>query len=67
VKRSLLLVALLAGLLPLVASAQRVPDTLAKIKAAKSITVAFSADSLRLFDRSLQTRHRGAGSRNRRP
>jgi glutamate/aspartate transport system substrate-binding protein len=46
VKRSLLLVALLAGMLPLHASAQRVPDTLAKIKAAKSITVAFSADSL---------------------
>jgi ABC-type amino acid transport substrate-binding protein len=46
VKRSLLLVALLACLLPLVASAQRAPDTLAKIKAAKSITVAFSADSL---------------------
>lgn len=45
-KRSLLLVALLAGLLPLAASAQRAPDTLAKIKAAKSITVAFSADSL---------------------
>ena len=45
-KRSLLLVALLAGMLPLHASAQRVPDTLAKIKAAKSITVAFSADSL---------------------
>jgi ABC-type amino acid transport substrate-binding protein len=46
VKRSLLLVVLLAGLLPLGASAQRAPDTLAKIKAAKSITVAFSADSL---------------------
>jgi ABC-type amino acid transport substrate-binding protein len=45
-KRSLLLVILLAGLLPLAASAQRAPDTLAKIKAAKSITVAFSADSL---------------------
>ena len=45
-KRSLLLVVLLAGMLPLAASAQRPPDTLAKIKAAKSITVAFSADSL---------------------
>jgi ABC-type amino acid transport substrate-binding protein len=45
-KRSLLPVILLAGLLPLAASAQRAPDTLAKIKAAKSITVAFSADSL---------------------
>jgi ABC-type amino acid transport substrate-binding protein len=45
-KRSLPLVILLAGLLPLAASAQRAPDTLAKIKAAKSITVAFSADSL---------------------
>ena len=45
-KRSLLLVVLLAGMLPLAASAQRAPDTLAKIKAAKSITVAFSADSL---------------------
>jgi glutamate/aspartate transport system substrate-binding protein len=32
--------------LPLGALAQRTPDTLAKIKAAKSITVAFSADSL---------------------
>jgi glutamate/aspartate transport system substrate-binding protein len=46
VKRSLPLVLLLAGLLPLGAFAQRTPDTLAKIKAAKSITVAFSADSL---------------------
>jgi glutamate/aspartate transport system substrate-binding protein len=46
VKRSLPLVLLLAGLLPLGALAQRTPDTLAKIKAAKSITVAFSADSL---------------------
>ncbi len=45
-KRSLPLVLLLAGLLPLGALAQRTPDTLAKIKAAKSITVAFSADSL---------------------
>jgi ABC-type amino acid transport substrate-binding protein len=46
VKRSLPLILLLAGLLPLGALAQRTPDTLAKIKAAKSITVAFSADSL---------------------
>ena len=45
-KRSLPLVLLLAGLLPVGALAQRTPDTLAKIKAAKSITVAFSADSL---------------------
>lgn len=37
---------LLAGLLPPVLAQQRAPDTLAKIKAAKSITVAFSADSL---------------------
>jgi glutamate/aspartate transport system substrate-binding protein len=46
VKRSLPLILLLAGLLPLGALAQRAPDTLAKIKAAKSITVAFSGDSL---------------------
>ena len=45
-KPSLLLVILLAVLLPLGASAQRAPDTLAKIKTAKAITVAFSADSL---------------------
>jgi glutamate/aspartate transport system substrate-binding protein len=46
VKRSSLAV-LLVVLLPLCAVAQeRVPDTLSKIKAAKSITVAFSADSL---------------------
>jgi len=46
VKRSSLAV-LLVVLLPLCAVAQqRVPDTLAKIKAAKSITVAFSGDSL---------------------
>ena len=45
-KRSLPLILLLAGLLPLGALAQRAPDTLAKIKAAKSITVAFSGDSL---------------------
>ena len=45
-KRSSLLVLFLAGLLPLIALAQRAPETLAKIKAAKSITVAFSADSL---------------------
>ncbi len=45
-KRSSLAV-LLVVLLPLCAVAQeRVPDTLSKIKAAKSITVAFSADSL---------------------
>ena len=45
-KRSSLAV-LLVVLLPLCAVAQqRVPDTLAKIKAAKSITVAFSGDSL---------------------
>jgi len=38
---------LLVVLLPLCAVAQqRIPDTLAKIKAAKSITVAFSGDSL---------------------
>ena len=45
-KRASLLVLVIAGLLPLSAFAQRAPDTLAKIKAAKSITVAFSADSL---------------------
>jgi len=46
VKRSSLAV-LLVVLLPLCAVAQqRVPDTLSKIKAAKSITVAFSGDSL---------------------
>ena len=45
-KRSSLAV-LLVVLLPLCAVAQqRVPDTLSKIKAAKSITVAFSGDSL---------------------
>jgi ABC-type amino acid transport substrate-binding protein len=46
VKRSFLLIFMVAGLLPLSALAQRTPDTLAKIKAAKSITVAFSGDSL---------------------
>lgn len=46
VKRSFLLIFMAAGLLPLSAPAQRMPDTLAKIKAAKSITVAFSTDSL---------------------
>ena len=46
-KRSLLTILWLVALLPLCAPAQqRVPDTLAKIKAAKSITVAFAADSL---------------------
>lgn len=45
-KRSSVAILLLA-LLPLCALAQlRAPDTLSKIKAAKSITVAFSADSL---------------------
>jgi glutamate/aspartate transport system substrate-binding protein len=46
VKRLSLFLLLLAGLLPPVLAQQRAPDTLAKIKAAKSITVAFSADSL---------------------
>jgi glutamate/aspartate transport system substrate-binding protein len=47
VKRPLLIVLLAVALLPLcVLAQQRSPDTLAKIKAAKSITVAFSADSL---------------------
>jgi glutamate/aspartate transport system substrate-binding protein len=46
VKRSSLLVVFVVSLLASGAWAQRVPDTLAKIKAAKSITVAFSADSL---------------------
>ena len=46
-KRSSLTVLLVVALLPLCALAQqRVPDTLSKIKAAKSITVAFSGDSL---------------------
>ncbi len=46
-KRSSLTILLVAVLLPLCAQAQqRTPDTLAKIKAAKSITVAFSGDSL---------------------
>ena len=46
-KRSLLTVLCVVALLPVCAPAQqRVPDTLGKIKAAKSITVAFSADSL---------------------
>ena len=45
-KRLSLLVLIVVGLLPLSALAQRSPDTLAKIKAAKSITVAFSGDSL---------------------
>lgn len=41
-----LLLLLLVSLLPPAFAQQRIPDTLAKIKAAKSITVAFSADSL---------------------
>ncbi|HEY2968621.1 MAG TPA: amino acid ABC transporter substrate-binding protein [Casimicrobiaceae bacterium] len=48
-KHRSLLIFLVAGLVPFVFDAhaqQRMPDTLAKIKAAKSITVAFSADSL---------------------
>ena len=46
-KRSSLTVLLVVALVPLCALAQQtVPNTLAKIKAAKSITVAFSADSL---------------------
>lgn len=45
-KRSLPVVLLLAGLLSQNALAQRAPDTLAKIKAAKAITIAFSADAL---------------------
>ena len=46
-KRSSLTILLVAVLLPLCAQAQqRTPDTLSKIKAAKSITVAFSGDSL---------------------
>jgi ABC-type amino acid transport substrate-binding protein len=46
VKSLSLLLLLLVGLLPPALAQQRAPDTLAKIKAAKSITVAFSADSL---------------------
>src|ERR1700682_6265750 len=47
VNRSLPAVVLLAAALPWCALAQqRTPDTLSKIKAAKVITVAFSADSL---------------------
>jgi ABC-type amino acid transport substrate-binding protein len=47
VKRLSLVLLVLGAVLPLSAPAQqRGPDTLAKIKAAKSITVAFSADSL---------------------
>lgn len=45
-KRMSLAVLLLAALLPLSAPAQQARDTLSKIKAAKSITVVFSADSL---------------------
>lgn len=45
-KRISLAVLLLAALLPLSAPAQQARDTLSKIKAAKSITVVFSADSL---------------------
>jgi len=46
VKRSSLFALFIVGLLASSAWAQKAPDTLAKIKAAKSITVAFSADSL---------------------
>jgi glutamate/aspartate transport system substrate-binding protein len=46
VKRILLLAFVAASLLANAALAQRAPDTLAKIKAAGSITVAFSGDSL---------------------
>ena len=45
-KRSFPLLLILAALLSRSALAQSAPDTLAKIKAAKSITVAFSPDSL---------------------
>ncbi len=45
-KRILLVALVAAGLLANAAIAQRTPDTLAKIKAAGSITVAFSGDSL---------------------
>ena len=45
-KRLSLLLLLVVDLLPLSALAQRAPDTLSKIKTAKAITVAFSADSL---------------------
>lgn len=45
-KRMSLAVLLLAALLPLSAPAQQARDTLSKIKAAKSITVVFSGDSL---------------------
>jgi len=46
VKRSLPLLFILTALLSRNVLAQGVPDTLAKIKAAKAITIAFSADSL---------------------
>jgi glutamate/aspartate transport system substrate-binding protein len=46
VKRSLPLLFVLTALLSRNVLAQSAPDTLAKIKAAKAITVAFSADSL---------------------
>src|SRR6266480_1372185 len=46
VKRSLPLLLILTALLSRNVLAQSAPDTLAKIKAAKAITVAFSADSL---------------------
>jgi ABC-type amino acid transport substrate-binding protein len=46
VKRSLPLLLILTALLSPKLLAQGAPDTLAKIKAAKAITVAFSADSL---------------------
>src|SRR5215813_1594952 len=45
VKRLLAILFVAAAALPLVANAQKT-DTLAKIKAAQSITVAFSGDSL---------------------
>ena len=45
-KRILLVALVAAGMLANAAVAQRAPDTLAKIKAAGSITVAFSGDSL---------------------
>jgi ABC-type amino acid transport substrate-binding protein len=46
VKRLLLFLIVATGVLAPVAYAQKAPDTLAKIKAAKSITVAFAGDSL---------------------
>jgi len=46
VNRSSLAVLVFSAVLPACALAQSAPDTLSKIKAAKSITVAFAADSL---------------------